>query len=163
MENTDVPAVPGSEGKSLPCAMWWACVGGTGAATELGGSKGHGRLMHSLRLRGQGTAWSEMVPGLGLRLGSPAHTPHPLTPPHGPSLSTTRAHPRVQTSKNPASVLPPHAEPHPSLRCGTDTGFLPRLHRDWSLLQLPNVSRGICYLMASYDRFIKKRISPLFC
>lgn len=107
----------------VPCGgpVW----GAQGLPQSWGGSKGHGRLMHSLRLRGQGTAWSEMVPGLGLRLGSPAHTPHPLTPPHGPSLSTTRAHPRVQTSKNPASVLPPMLSPIPASDVGQTQGFCP--------------------------------------
>lgn len=75
--------------------------GGQGATTELvGGSKTHGRLMSSPRLRGQVTGWPEM--GLGLERGSlVTHTPPS-------SLSLTRSNTQeCKSSRIPASILLP--------------------------------------------------------
>lgn len=44
------------------CHVAGLCGGHTGCH-RAGGSRGRGRLMRSLRLRGQVTAWSKMVPG----------------------------------------------------------------------------------------------------
>lgn len=84
-----------------------------------GGSKRHGRLMSSPRLRGQVTSWPEIELGLGR--GSLIHT-HT----HSQLVPDTLKHPGVQIQQDSSLHSSPHTDlPVPALDVEQTRGFCP--------------------------------------